>query len=101
MPWFADEQPSAEIKAAVEARLEREGWQIDAVFSHTCPYKYRPTEMFLPGVDQSGVDSSTEEWLDRIEDRLDYKRWYCGHWHTDKAIDKLRFLFHVVEPLEV
>ena len=36
---------------------------------------------------------STEEWLDKIEDKLSYSQWYCGHYHTDKTIDNLRFLF--------
>jgi 3-oxoacid CoA-transferase subunit A len=49
--------------------------------------------MFLPGIDQSTVDNSAEEWLDAIENRLTYDRWYCGHWNTSKTIDKLRFLF--------
>ena len=48
--------------------------------SHTCPRKYEPVEHFMPGIDQSKVDKSTENWLDTIEDRLDYKEWYCGHW---------------------
>ena len=62
------------------------------MLSHTCPYKYRPVEAFLSGLDQSTVDTSTEEWLDTIEDRLDYKEWKCGHWHIDKKIDRLTFL---------
>ena len=36
-------------------------WQVDVVFSHTCPLKYEPVEVFLPGIDQSTVDKSTEE----------------------------------------
>lgn len=90
--WFPDEQPSDEIKAKVEAVLDKEGWKIDQVLSHTCPYKYRPVEAFLSGLDQSTVDTSTEEWFDTIEDRLDYKEWKCGHWHIDKKIDRLTFL---------
>jgi len=39
------------------------------------------------------VDKSTEKWLDSIEDRLDYEKWYCGHYHTNKTIDKMRFLY--------
>ena len=31
-----------------------------------------------------------------IEDKLDYKKWYCGHWHINKRIDKMEFLFHDV-----
>ena len=44
-------------------------------------------------VDQSRVDKSTEVWLDGIEDRLEYKKWYCGHYHTEKKIDKLEIMF--------
>ena len=56
-------------------------------------------EAFLPGLDQSLVDHSTEEWLDTIEDRLDYQSWYCGHWHIDKRIDKLHFMMRGVEAM--
>ena len=48
--------------------------------------------MFIDGVDDSMVDKSTEKWLDSIEDRLEYSRWYCGNYHTDKTVDKLRFM---------
>lgn len=91
--WWPDEQPSFEIKTRVEQRLENEKWNVDIVLSHTCPMKYIPREVFLPGIDQREVDNSTEEWLDTIEDKLAYSRWYCGHYHTDKSIDKMRFLF--------
>lgn len=95
--WFSDEQPSTEIKRYVEQRLEREGWKIDVVLSHTCPRKYEPVECFLPGIEQAKVDKSTEDWLDRIEDRLDYKEWYCGHWHINKRVGKVMFLFHDIK----
>ena len=98
-PWFSDEQPSSEIKTVVEQRLASLGWKVDLVLSHTCPTKYIPTETFLAYVDQSTVDRSTEDWLDRIEDRLNYGLWYCGHWHIDKTIDKLQFLYHSLDAL--
>lgn len=90
--WFSDEQPSDEIKQCVINALEHCNWKIEQVLSHTCPSKYIPTEAFLSGIDQSSVDNSTENWLDEIENKLDYKRWLCGHWHIDKKIDKLHFL---------
>ena len=34
-----------------------------------------------------------QEWLDGIEERLDYGHWYAGHYHTEKDIDKLSILF--------
>lgn len=98
LAWWADEQPSKEIKANVEKQVA--GNKIDIVLSHTCPYKYVPHEAFLPMIDQSTVDNSTEQWLDSIEASLDYKAWFCGHWHVNKRIDKMHFLFHGFESAE-
>lgn len=96
--WWEDEQPSEEIKAYVEKQLQ--GHDIDVILSHTCPFKYEPREMFLDMVDQSTVDASTEHWLDQIEESTDYVAWFCGHWHTDKRIDRMHFLFHSFESEE-
>ena len=91
--WWPDEQPSAEIKRRVERALASRGWQVDVVLSHTTPLSYEPTEAFLPFIDQSSVDTSTERWLDEIERKLDYGRWYAGHFHTTKTVDKLRLMY--------
>ncbi len=96
--WWEDEQPSDEIKAFVEKQIAENN--IDVVLSHTCPFQYRPLEVFMPSIDQSTVDTSTEEWLDDIEDNLNYKAWLCGHWHTNKKIDKMHFLFENWETTE-
>ena len=90
--WWPDEQPSTEIREKVEHVLEQRGWKVDIVLSHTCPLKYEPREVFLPGLDQSTVDKSTEIWLGELESKLHYERWYCGHYHTEKQIDKIRFM---------
>ena len=93
--WWADEQPSEEIKARVGRRVANSG--LDVILSHACLFKYEPREAILPGIDQSEVDSSTEEWLDTIEESVDYKAWFCGHWHIDKRIDKMHFLYDEFE----
>jgi len=98
--WFPDEQPSEEIKAKVEQKLDELGWKVGAVLTHTCPERYIPREAFLSGVDQATVDNSTEQWLGTIEERLDYHAWFCGHWHINKRIDKIHFLFDGFELLE-
>ena len=95
-----DEQPDDAVKARVEEVLEERGWQVDVVFSHTCPICYEPTEMFLPSIDQRSVDKTTEMWLGALEYRLQYQNWYCGHYHTSKTAGRLRFLFEEILPLE-
>lgn len=94
--WWEDEQPSKEIKAAVQENLAAVNNTVDVVLSHTCPFRYIPREVFLSGIDQSTVDNSTEKWLDSIEEHLFYKKWYCGHYHTEKRIDKMQFLFESI-----
>lgn len=91
--WWSDEQPSAETKEKVERTLDREGWRVNVVLSHTVPLKYEPVEVFIRGVDQSKVDKSTEEWLDSIDDRLTYDKWFCGHYHTEKKVDRIQLMF--------
>ena len=98
--WWPDEQPSDEIKEACWHKMEECGFVVDTVLSHTCPYKYIPREAFLPMINQDSVDDSPEKWLDTIESRLYYERWYCGHWHISKRVDKLHFLFHDFEIAE-
>ena len=92
--WFPDEQPSDETKQETEQAIGMWGYEFDQILTHTCPKKYIPTEAFLPGIDQSKVDNSTEEWLDTIEEKCTYGRWLCGHYHIDKSIDKVRFLMN-------
>lgn len=82
-PWFPSEQPDERTKRRVEAQLEKAGWRVDCVLSHTTPMRYMPRHAFLPIIDQESVDRSTEEWLDAIEERLSYDRWYAGHFHVD------------------
>lgn len=95
--WYESEQPSDEVKNKVKDVLSKRDNKIDVILSHTCPYKYLPREMFLDGIDQSKVDNSTEYFLDEIENNTDYKLWYCGHYHTDKEIDKIIFMFNKIE----
>ncbi len=98
--WWPDEQPTQEMKKGIEKCLDYQHWKVDAVLSHTVPLKYEPVEVFLPQIDQSQVDKSTETWLDSIDDRLTYRHWYAGHYHTEKEIDRLTLLFESIRELK-
>ena len=56
--------------------------------------------MFHIGVDQNTVDQSTEKFLDLIETNTTYTKWYCGHFHTDKVVDKINFMFNGFKTLD-
>ncbi len=95
--WFKDEQPNEVIKEKTLANLEYNNHQVDIILSHTCPFSYLPLEMFYVDIDQSQVDQQTEKFLDLIEKTTHYKTWYCGHFHTNKIIDKINFLFEDIK----
>ena len=94
--WFPDEQLTAAEKGAVEAALDQRDWRIDTVLSHTCPAAFVPQEALHASVDQSTVDTAMEDWLQTVEERLAYRRWFCGHFHIEKQEADLRFVYHDV-----
>ncbi len=97
--WFESEQPDDEIKAYAESRLEKAGWRVDGVLSHTVPLEYLPLQALLTDIDQSRVDHSTEEWLGEIEKKLTYKYWYAGHFHVDCTSGPIKLMFGSIEEL--
>lgn len=89
--WFKDEQLTTKEMNNILDKVK--GKHFDIVLTHTCPYKYEPREVFMKGLDQSKVDKSMEHFLDEIEENIDYDKWYCGHYHTEKQINKIEFMF--------
>lgn len=95
--WFESEQPNDEIKTYVETQLDNADWKVDTVLSHTCPISTEPQHLFLPFIDQSTVDTSTEEWLQTIADKLDFDKWYFGHFHDDWINNKYEMLYNSIK----
>lgn len=80
--WFENEQLSDEEKTQILERIK--GKEYDFVLTHTCPRTWEPTDLFLPSINQSTVDKSTEDWLDEVKVSIKYKVWLFGHFHADR-----------------
>ena len=91
--WFESEQPDEVIKEYVEKQLEKVDWSVDVVLSHTVPIEAEPVWAFIPGLDQSAVDKSTEKWLQYIYDNLEFSEWYAGHYHVESNECGIRIMF--------
>ena len=93
--WFKDEQLN---KSEMNMILEKyQGTHVDVILSHTSPKKYEPVEVFLSGINQNTVDKTMEEFLDTVEETIKYDKWYCGHYHTEKIVDKIEFMFENIK----
>lgn len=90
--WFKDEQPSREIVKYVEKQITKQK-HFDIVLSHTCPIETEPKHMFLPFIDQSKVDKTTELILQRVADLITFDAWYFGHFHGHWDNGKYHMLF--------
>jgi hypothetical protein len=65
--------------------------------AHTCPYSYRPTHLFLQGIDQAKVDNTMEIWMEELIQNLDFHTFCFGHDHGDELIkDKGLMLYEKI-----
>lgn len=81
--WFEDEQLKEHERTACLKNASNYS-HYDLILSHTCPYSWRPTDLFLSFVDQSTVDNTMELWMDTVKEKLNYKLWLYAHYHADR-----------------
>jgi 3-oxoacid CoA-transferase subunit A len=97
--WFPDEQLAGHERLAL--LLDAENQHFDFVFSHTCPYRYMPTDLFLGCVDQNTVDNTMEYWMDTLHDSIEFNHWCWGHFHDDRIeAPYCEMFFRDVESIE-
>ncbi len=118
LPYWEDEMPTPALMKHAEKRLAEHNNKVYGVLTHTCPFQYLPTEMFMTtrkNAKQSNfskflkrfpkktfepdIDRSTEYWLGELEQKIRYRYWFCGHYHVDKQIDKVIMLHKEFRPL--
>jgi len=94
--WEREELSEAELEVIHKVV---KGQKFDWVLTHTAPYNFMPREMFLAEVDQSKIENRTEKYLQKIHDSIEFDRWLCGHFHTDKIDGKIEFYFTSIKQL--
>jgi 3-oxoacid CoA-transferase subunit A len=82
--WFENEQlTTAEMRTCM-FNMKEYYQEFDLVLSHTCPYEWRPTDLFLNFIDQSTVDNTMELWMDEVQREIPWGIWLFGHYHQDR-----------------
>lgn len=87
--WWKRELPSeAEYREALKS-LIRNNNQVDYVITHCLPTSLQEQ---LP---KYTVPDDLTSFLERISHVLKFRKWYCGHYHLDRAIgSKFRVLYN-------
>lgn len=94
--WWPEEVPSQDDFENACRNLDKTGWKVDHVITHTCPVSQQklfsgsgrpadPTELML------------QEFLDR---GLEFTSWHFGHFHNEHRVGQFVCHFNKVQSLE-
>jgi len=90
--WWEREMPSTSEYEDGLDNLDKCDWKVDIIVSHDC--STRIFEKLMAGLYVKSL-TSINKYFEVLEERLDYKQWYFGHYHEDKWIDdKHRLIYN-------
>ncbi|MBQ6518698.1 MAG: metallophosphoesterase [Anaerolineaceae bacterium] len=101
--WWREEYSSFSEKREAMINLEKHGNNIDFIITHACPETIKNNDL-ARCISLRGTKCDTEHFLDTILDRVSYKTWFCGHYHTDLYFENRKMLFlyqEIVKPIEI
>lgn len=99
--WWEAELPTAQEMETAMENLKKAGYQADYVITHCAATRIqKKAEVIRGGRARYAADILTE-YFERIEGCLQYKHWFCGHYHINARIDqKHTVLYEKLIPLE-
>lgn len=89
--WWEEEMPSPEEYRHAWDNLERVGWQVDLVITHCAPTGAQKE------LDPSFEADELTDFLERVREKLTYRKWYCGHYHRDRELPGLTAVYERFE----
>lgn len=95
--WWDEEVPSREEFERGVDSLIAVRWKVDYVLTHTAPAEVLKE---LSWASEAKKEDPTTFMLNRFWDLLTFEKWYCGHFHVDQSVWRIRFLFNRVIEVE-
>jgi len=95
--WWAEEEATHEQCEYAMANLDKVGWEVDYIITHTIPNEIVP--MFGFSNNKNGEKCATANFLNTIARQAKFKDWYTGHFHIDKDIGKYHTLYYDIRQL--
>ena len=89
--WFPEEIPSREEYEEGWSNLEKSGFQVDYILTHTGP---REIVAEMGYVELSDEEVELRQFLQRVADRTDFTAWYFGHFHEDVEVEETFFCLY-------
>ncbi|KOY66336.1 metallophosphoesterase family protein [Clostridium sporogenes] len=84
--WWKEEIPdSSEMKEGLD-NLQKHNNEVDYILTHTCSSSTLQDITKIYGF-QPKPEENLNKYLKIIEEKVDFKHWYFGHFHEDIEID--------------
>ncbi len=85
--WWSAEEPSCEEIDRALNNLEAAGNKVDHIITHTLPERII---WEVPMIRRFNMSCRTAQFLDTVLERVEYDKWFCGHFHIDTEISRHR-----------
>ncbi len=89
--WFPEEIPTQEEYEEGWTNLEKIGFEVDYILSHTGP---REVVAYMGYDDSSDEESCLQQFLQCVADNTEFQAWYFGHFHEDAEVDDRFFCLY-------
>lgn len=87
LSWWADEEITDQDIDHFITNLKG-NLNLDLVLTHDCPCSLVPVVKLYSGVNDSDAPSNSQRELEKIYDKVKFKKWYFGHWHINQIINE-------------
>ena len=93
--WWPEEMPSANEMEEGLRNLEAHDFKVDYIITHCAPSSIQSQ------IDRWMKRDELTEYLDKIYDSCEFKRWYCGHYHINQEItNNFEVIYEDIKELE-
>ena len=79
--WWKEEEGNYEEMNEAFDNLEKENNQVDFILTHAGPAS--KLKNFFNYFGMKFTSSSTEKFLDEINNKVKFQHWFCGHYHEN------------------
>jgi len=94
--WWAGEIPTYEEMDFGTKNLERVGYKVDIILSHTMPIRNIAMFCSKNGYHHDRVTDPTANYLSFIDEHATFDQWFCGHFHENVTYGKVTVLYDAI-----
>lgn len=95
--WWAEELPNNDDYRTARETLEKCGYKVDYVITHTVP----ESVIYYIGHVPDSHDAELTGYFEWLYRKLEFKKWFAGHFHVNRLVrDNVQILLDDVEVIE-